>query len=475
MYWRLTLLALFLLFLLAYSSAVAVPSGSYMVYRIDAQESGSGVPPFVGEEAVAIISRNNPRIKLLVQLSNFTDGSHEQVCYIGAGGGEIRIHVLSANSSFYTVQYAFILYNATLACKHEAQSLGLFRGVEWVHEGNYLVAQPRALNITRLRYVSARDNGVYDEGGNLLGEWLFWLPEATLKQGYTLVLAHLHPAKISPELSLEGCGVAVLLGVNFSKAVKGPGYRVGNVVIPPTSLVQGSTVRYGLLYSHVKCEDRASRDYVLSLYRTYVSPPPELKEHVADNSIWTINTAMTSFNVSGAERKPWRLVPSETTTNVSGVRCVITTKGADVELSGRLFLVPPLLYSYEALWDRSTGVLVELSQELTEFLFSSETPAVLSEYLGFEGKDAIYTLLCLNCYLSVRLVDTNVLKPPSYLGSPGRPDTRVETAFTALILVGVLACATGAMGYARSILKQVRTRHWISVARARERVAGAEN
>ncbi|QOJ78852.1 hypothetical protein IG193_08925 [Infirmifilum lucidum] len=453
---RLALLTLLLLCALVYESVTAIPSGSYMVYRIEPRERIQRTMRPLHEDAMAIISEQNPKIKFLLFLHNFTSRRSTLVCYIGVGGGEIRVAVLGANSSFYTVRYTLALYNATLACMHIAQNLSLFREVEWARKGRYLVTRLDVFNVTRLHYVSARDNGVYDEGGNLLGEWLFWLPEATLKQGYTLVLAHLHPAEATLPSGAEGDGVAVLLGVNFSKAVKGPGYRVGNVVIPPTSLVQGSTVQSEAFLIHYKCKDSFSRDSLLALLFKYFysSAPPEFKLYVVGNDIWVNHTAMTSFNRSGTERKPWRLVPYEyVVINSSELGCMRIDRDAVVELSGKMFLVS--LFYYRALWDRSTGVLVELSQEPSENPFSSETPAVLSEYLGSERGDSLYAVQSIDYYFSLRLVDTNVIKPPSHLGSPGRPDTRAESVLVAAVVAGVLLYATGIVGRAvGSVLKK---------------------
>jgi len=421
----------------------ALPPGSYLVYSIEMVGS-SRRAPYLEMEAVAEILKHDPRLKLVLAVGNLTAGYVDARCYIGSGGGEIRVVVQDANSSYYTVQYTLALRNATLVCHPSAEGLSLLRGVDWLRGDRHLLARLEVFNVTRMLYVSTLDNGVYDEGGALLGEWLFWLPSSALAQNYTLILAHVTPARTTINSTLEGAGLCTLVGVNLTRTTTGAGYEVGGMEIPPTSLVSGYTVPYGVALIRYECSDEGSVGRLLSLLRSYYSSmPPEFRIHAAGSSIVVNYTAVSLFNSSGVDRKPWRLARRVEAWNLTGLACSRTNVNPVVELGGRLFVVAPFS-NVQLVWERSTGVLVEASQSALygDIPESAEAIAALSEYMGLEGGDTLYITYGLDGYVRLRLTETNVIRPPRYLGGPGEADIRAEILLT-LAALAALALAAG--------------------------------
>jgi len=431
--------------------ARAIPAGSYLAYNITVADQGR-----IRTERLGEVGKHSSGIELVIGLYNFSTGEELEACDVSADSGEVRVDILGANSSFYTVRYSLILRNATLTCYPPAEGFSILRGVEWQRGGSLLLARLETLNVTRKLYVSRVDNGVYDEAGRLLGEWLFWLPESSRAQSYTVVLAHVASmiAQITPEL--EGSGVATLVGVNLSRVEPGEGFTVGGVVVPPTSLVHGYVLPYGVVSIRYECLDDASASNLLGMLKSYyASMPPELKVARSGNTVVVNYTPLSLFNSTGLERKPWRFTTVTEASNLTLFKCTRIDTLPVVELGGRPLMVAALSYA-RLVWERGTGVLLEVSHGgmFGESPVGIENLAVLSEYLGWEGEDAIYFTRSVNGFTSLKLVETNVLKPPERLGSPGHPETLAETA------LALLALATVALGAA--VLLQPKRRSLVS-------------
>jgi len=439
--------------LLFFHQVYAIPTGSYLVYKL-AIEREAPHQSFPDIEAISEVEKHNPKVLLSLGVYNFSTGAEIKGCYIGADSGEVRVDILGANSSFYTVRYALILRNVTLACYPPAGGFSILKGVEWQRSGRLLLARLETLNVTRKLYVSRVDNGVYDEAGRLLGEWLFWLPESSRAQSYTVVLAHVASmiTQITPEL--RGSGVATLVGVNLSRVEPGEGFTVGGVVVLPTSLVHGYVLPYGVVSIRYECLDDASTSNLLGMLKSYyASMPPEFKVARSGNTV-TVNYAPLSlFNSTGLERKPWRFTTVTEASNLTSLKCTRVDTLPVAELGGRLLMVAA--FSYACLvWERGTGVLLEVSHggKFEESPMGTENIAVLSEYLGWEGEDAIYFTRSVKGFTSLKLVDTNVLKPPERLGSPGSPQALAETALALLALAAaVLAAVVSLLPRRRSL------------------------
>ncbi|UNQ73694.1 hypothetical protein [Infirmifilum sp. NZ] len=431
-------LALILVVTLVFScfQARAIPPGSYLVYNITTCDADQGR---IRTEALGEVGKHSSGIELVLGLYNFSTGEELEACDVSADSGEVRVDILGANSSFYTVRYSLILRNVTLACYPPAEGFNILKGIEWQRNGRLLLARLETLNVTRMLYVSRVDNGVYDEAGRLLGEWLFWLPERSRAQSYTVVLAHVASmiAQITP--GLEGSGIATLVGVNLSKVEPGEGFTVGGIMVPPTSLIHGYVLPYGVVSIRYECLDEASTSNLLGMLKGYyASMPPEFKVARSGNTIVVNYTPLSLFSSTGLERKPWRFTTVTEASNLTLFKCKRVDTLPVAELGGRLLMVAAFSYA-RLVWERGTGVLLEVSHGgmFEESPMGTENLAVLSEYLGWEGEDAIYFTRGVKGFTSLKLVDTNALKPPERLGSPGSPEALAETTLALLALVTV--------------------------------------
>jgi len=430
-------LALILVATLVFScfQARAIPAGSYLVYNITTCDDQGRIR----NEALGEVGKHSSGIELVIGLYNFSTGEELEACDVSADSDEVRVDILGANASFYTVRYSLILRNATLACYPPAEGFSILKGIEWQRNGSLLLARLETLNVTRKLYVSRVDNGVYDEAGRLIGEWLFWLPERSRAQSYTVVLAHMASmiTQITPEL--EGSGVATIVGVNLSRVEPGEGITVGGVVVPPTDLVHGYVLPYGVVSIRYECLDDASTSNLLGMLKSYyASMPPEFKVTRSGNTILVNYTPLSLFNSTGLERKPWRFTTVTEASNLTLFKCKRVDTLPVVELGSRPLMAASLSYA-RLVWERGTGILLEVSHGgmFEESPVGTENIAVLSEYLGWEREDAIYFTRSINGFTSLKLVDTNALKPPERLGLPGGPEVVTETALALLALVTV--------------------------------------